>query len=90
MYGRITSTPAVGAGAYSAAINQNFGATFGGNPIVLLVVQKNTWTAVAAYFHAGVDAVSTTAFSWSVRNTAGGTTAAANSYYINWFAIGQY
>jgi len=92
MYGVQTTTNAVGAGAYTVAQTINYGATFSAQPQVFLTVMKNpnnAWTAVSAYFNASVDVIGNSSFTWSVHNSAGGTPAAANSYYINWFAIGK-
>lgn len=92
-FGVDSSTAAVNAGAYSAAQTTNYGVTFSGSPQVYITVMKNpnnSWAAVAAYFKVAIDTIGTSSFTWSVNNTAGGTNAAANSYWINWFAIGPY
>jgi hypothetical protein len=90
-FGRITATPAVGAGVTNSNNFQGFGATFGGTPQVFLSIAKNAtnYTGDMSKWTAQLNAIpGTTAFYWNVTNNS--SAGAANSYQINWFAIGPY
>ena len=55
---------------------------------VFLTLQKSGYTGAINTWIIQLDAVPTTGnFYWTMRNNS--TAAAANSYQINWFAIGQ-
>ena len=88
-FGRQTTTPGTGSPGLSATQSITFGVTFGANPFVFLQIIKNTYTGGAGQMCIGLESVSTTTCSFSVRNNSN-TGAPANSYYVNWFAIGQY
>ena len=90
-FGRITTTAAVSGGATNANNNQGFGATFGGTPQVFLSIAKNgtTYTGSISSWTIQLNAIpSTTGFFWSLTNNS--SAAVANSYQVNWFAIGPY
>lgn len=87
MYGKITSTPAIGASVGIGSQLQGFGASFGGVPQVFLTLQKSGYTGAINTWIIQLDAVPlTSSFYWTMRNNS--TAASANSYQINWFAIG--
>lgn len=87
-FGRITNTPGTGSPGLSTTSSGSFGVTFGANPFVFLQVIRNTYNG-AGQMCSGVESVSTTGFTYNVRNNSN-TGAPAGTYYVNWFAIGQY
>ena len=88
-FGRQTTTPGTGSPGLSGNQTVSFGVTFGANPFVFCQIIKNTYGGGAGQMCIGLDSVSTTQFVFNVRNNSN-TGAPANSYYVNWFAIGQY
>jgi hypothetical protein len=91
-YGRITSTPAVNAGAVVGSQFVNIpGVNFSAVPIVILSVNKTSFGASGAFLYVALDATplasSPASFYWAIRNGSG-TNAGANSYIVSWMAIG--
>ena len=91
-FGRVTSTPAVNA---NSVVGSQFlsisGTNFSSVPIILLSVNKTTFTQSGAFLYVALDATplasSPASFYWAIRNGSG-SNAGANSYIVSWFAIG--
>ena len=91
-FGRITSTPAVNAGAIVGSQFVSISSTnFSSVPIILLSVNKTSFGPSGAFLYVALDATplasSPSSFYWAIRNGSG-SNAGANSYIVSWMAIG--
>ena len=90
----VVSGPATGSPGISANQEVSYGATFVSTPLVFLQVTKSTNGSPTPYtgighMCAGVEARTTTNFTFNVRNNSN-SGAPVNSYFVSWLAIGTY